>query len=32
MTETLFTDDNVPIGFSYNYFLPDMFRFHVVRR
>jgi DNA-binding GntR family transcriptional regulator len=32
MTETLFTDDNVPIGFSYNYFLPDLFRFHVVRR
>jgi GntR family transcriptional regulator len=32
MTETLFTDDNVPIGFSHNYFLPDLFRFHIVRR
>jgi GntR family transcriptional regulator len=32
LTETLFTDEQVPIEFSRNYFLPDLFRFHVLRR
>ena len=32
LTETLFTDDNTPIEFSRNYFLPNLFRFHVLRR
>jgi GntR family transcriptional regulator len=32
LTETLFADDNTPIEFSRNYFLPDLFRFHVLRR
>ena len=32
LTETLFVDDNAPIEFSRNYFLPDLFRFHVLRR
>ncbi|MDY6877507.1 MAG: GntR family transcriptional regulator [Chloroflexota bacterium] len=31
LTETLFTDNHTPIGFSHNYFLPNLFRFHVVR-
>jgi GntR family transcriptional regulator len=32
LTETLFADDNTPIEFSRNYFLPDLFHFHVLRR
>ena len=32
LTETLFADDNSPVGFSHNYFLPDLFHFHVLRR
>ncbi len=32
LTETLFTDDHAPIEFSRNHFLPDLFRFHVLRR
>jgi GntR family transcriptional regulator len=32
LAETLFTDDHTPIEFSRNYFLPDHFRFHVLRR
>ncbi len=32
LTETLFTDDHTPVEFSRNYFLPDLFRFHVLRR
>jgi GntR family transcriptional regulator len=32
LTETLFGDDNAPIEFSRNYFLPDLFSFHVLRR
>ena len=32
LTETLFADDSTPIEFSRNYFLPDLFRFHVLRR
>ncbi|MDY7080519.1 MAG: GntR family transcriptional regulator [Chloroflexota bacterium] len=32
LTETLFADDNSPIEFSRNYFLPDLFHFHVLRR
>jgi GntR family transcriptional regulator len=32
LTETLFADDNAPIEFSRNYFLPDLFSFHVLRR
>jgi len=32
LTETLFADDQTPIGFSRNYFLPDLFTFHVLRR
>ncbi len=32
LAETLFTDDHTPIEFSRNYFLPDLFRFHVLRR
>jgi len=32
LIETLFTDDQVPIEFSRNYFLPDLFYFHVLRR
>lgn len=30
--ETLFDTQGRPIGFSRNYFVPDRFRFHVVRR
>lgn len=32
LAETLFTEDNRPIEFSHNYFLPDLFQFHVLRR
>jgi len=32
LAETLFTDDHGPVWFSRNYFLPDLFRFHVLRR
>ena len=30
--ELLFDDEGNPIGFSRNYFIPEFFRFHVVRR
>jgi GntR family transcriptional regulator len=30
--EILFDDSGTPIEFSRNYFVPDFFRFHVVRR
>jgi GntR family transcriptional regulator len=30
--ETLYSMDNVPVEFSRNYFLPDFFSFHVIRR
>lgn len=32
LTETLFTDDHTPVEFSRNYFLPALFRFHILRR
>jgi len=32
LEETLFDADGAPIGFSRNYFVPDQFRFHVIRR
>jgi GntR family transcriptional regulator len=32
LTETLFDDNHAPIEFSQNYFVPDRFRFHVIRR
>ena len=32
LEETLFDADGVPMGFSHNYFVPDRFRFHVIRR
>ena len=32
LEETLFDADGTPIGFSRNYFVPDRFRFHVIRR
>lgn len=32
LTETLFTDDHTPVEFSRNYFLPNLFRFHILRR
>jgi len=32
LSETLFTEDFVPVEFSRNYFLPDFFDFHVLRR
>jgi len=32
LEETLFDPDGRPIEFSQNYFVPDFFRFHVVRR
>ncbi|MGD1993882.1 MAG: GntR family transcriptional regulator [Anaerolineae bacterium] len=32
LEETLFDASGAPIGFSRNYFVPDRFRFHVVRR
>jgi GntR family transcriptional regulator len=31
LEETLFDDKRTPIGFSYNYFVPDRFRFWLVR-
>ncbi len=32
LEETLFDASGTPIGFSRNYFVPDRFRFHVIRR
>lgn len=32
LEETLFNDQGTAVGFSRNYFIPDCFRFHVVRR
>ncbi len=32
LAETLFTEDFVPVEFSRNYFLPDFFDFHILRR
>jgi len=32
LSETLLTEDLVPVEFSRNYFLPDFFDFHVLRR
>jgi len=32
LSETLFTEDLVPVEFSRNYFLPDSFDFHILRR
>ncbi len=32
MEELLFDEDGTPVDWSRNYFLPDFFRFHVVRR
>ncbi len=32
LEETLFNASGTPIGFSRNYFVPERFRFHVVRR
>jgi len=32
LEETLFNEDGTPVEFSRNYFVPDFFRFHVVRR
>jgi GntR family transcriptional regulator len=32
LEETLFDAEGQPVGFSRNYFVPDRFRFHVVRR
>jgi GntR family transcriptional regulator len=32
LEETLFDADGTPVGFSRNYFVPDRFRFHVVRQ
>lgn len=32
LEETLFDSDGTPIGFSRNHFVPDQFRFHVIRR
>jgi len=32
LSETLFTEDLIPVEFSRNYFLPDFFDFHVLRR
>jgi GntR family transcriptional regulator len=32
LEETLFDPDGVPVGFSRNYFVPDRFLFHIVRR
>jgi len=32
LEETLFDVEGAPIGFSRNYFVPERFRFHVVRR
>jgi GntR family transcriptional regulator len=32
LEETLFDESGTPLGFSRNYFVPERFRFHVVRR
>ena len=32
LEEIVFDDEGVPVEFSRNYFIPDYFRFHVVRR
>ncbi|MGD2178480.1 MAG: GntR family transcriptional regulator [Anaerolineae bacterium] len=32
LSETLFTEEHAPIEFSRNYFLPDFFDFHILRR
>jgi DNA-binding GntR family transcriptional regulator len=32
LEETLFDATGTPVGFSRNYFVPERFRFHVVRR
>jgi GntR family transcriptional regulator len=32
LSETLFTEDLIPVEFSRNYFLPDFFDFHILRR
>jgi len=32
LSETLFTEDFIPVEFSRNYFLPDFFDFHILRR
>jgi DNA-binding GntR family transcriptional regulator len=32
LEETLFDEEGTVMEFSYNYFVPDFFRFHVVRR
>jgi len=32
LSETVLTDDLVPVEYSLNYFLPDVFDFHVLRR
>ncbi len=32
LSETLFTEELIPIDFSRNYFLPDFFDFHILRR
>jgi len=32
LEETLYDVEGVPVGFSRNYFVPDRFRFHVIRR
>jgi GntR family transcriptional regulator len=32
LSETLFTEDRVPVEFSRNYFLPDFFDFRILRR
>jgi len=32
LEETLFSSDGIPLDYSRNYFVPEFFRFHVVRR
>jgi GntR family transcriptional regulator len=32
LEETLYTEEGTPVEFSRNYFVPDFFQFHVVRR
>ena len=32
LEETLFDANGTPVGFSRNYFVPNRFRFHVLRR
>lgn len=32
LEETLYTEEGAPVEFSRNYFVPDFFQFHVVRR